>query len=140
MNVLKALIAVMAMQLVMTLKGVIPALATVDTQEMDFLALVSSFECSKYPLHSSCIILSDKKSIHNSVTFEEYVEYCTLVPNFNLCSTFLNSKTGYSFVHMDSKGVSVYSLTIHTMLVISWEWVVHSQYFCLNSWSVAKTN
>ena len=46
MNVLKALITVMTMQLVTTLKGVTPALATLDTQEMDFLALVSSFECS----------------------------------------------------------------------------------------------
>ena len=42
MNVLKALIAVMIMQHVTTLKEVTPALATLDTQAMDFLAHVSS--------------------------------------------------------------------------------------------------
>ena len=40
MNVLKTLISVMIMQLVTTLKEVTPALATLDTQAMDFLVLV----------------------------------------------------------------------------------------------------
>ena len=42
MNVLEALIGVIAMQPVTTLVGVTPALATLDTQEMDFLAHVSA--------------------------------------------------------------------------------------------------
>ena len=46
MNVFEALIAVIKMLLATTLKGVTPALATVDTQAVDLLALVSSFECS----------------------------------------------------------------------------------------------
>ena len=41
MNVLEALIGVIAMQPVTTLVGVTPALATLDTQAMDFLAHVS---------------------------------------------------------------------------------------------------
>ena len=41
MNVLMALIAVMIMQLAPTLKGVTPALATLDTQGMALLAQVS---------------------------------------------------------------------------------------------------
>ena len=41
MNALEVLIAVILMQLVTTLEGVTPALATVDTQAMDFLAHVS---------------------------------------------------------------------------------------------------
>ena len=41
MSVLKVLIAVIPMQLATTLKGVTPALATLDTQAMDFLAQVS---------------------------------------------------------------------------------------------------
>ena len=52
MNVLKALIAVMIMQLATTLKGVIPALVTVDTQAMGFLAQVSVTIQSIYILHS----------------------------------------------------------------------------------------
>ena len=42
MNVLEALIDVIAMQLVTTLVGVTPALATMDTQAMGFLAQVSA--------------------------------------------------------------------------------------------------
>ena len=42
MNVLVALIGVIAMQLVTTLAGVTPALATLDTQAMEFLAHVST--------------------------------------------------------------------------------------------------
>ena len=42
MNVLKALISAMIMQLVTTLKGVTPALVTLDTQAMDFLVQVSA--------------------------------------------------------------------------------------------------
>ena len=42
MNVLVALIGVITMQLATTLKEVTPALATLDTKAMDFLALVSS--------------------------------------------------------------------------------------------------
>ena len=41
MNVLVALIGVITMQLARTLKEVTPALATLDTKAMDFLALVS---------------------------------------------------------------------------------------------------
>ena len=41
MNVLKALIAVMTMRLVTTLKEVTPALATLDTQGMGLHAIVS---------------------------------------------------------------------------------------------------
>ena len=52
MNVLKALIAVMIMQLATTLKGVTPALVTVDTQAMGFLAQVSVTIQSIYILHS----------------------------------------------------------------------------------------
>ena len=43
MSVYKVLIAVIFMQLVTTLKGVITALATLDTQAMDILARVSHF-------------------------------------------------------------------------------------------------
>ena len=43
MSVLKALISVMTMQLATTLKGVIPALARLATQAMDFHALVIKF-------------------------------------------------------------------------------------------------
>ena len=42
MNVLKALIAVMIMQLATTVMEVTPALATLDTQAMDFLVQVSA--------------------------------------------------------------------------------------------------
>ena len=42
MNVLEALIGVIAMQLVTTLVGVTPALATLGTLAMDFLAHVSA--------------------------------------------------------------------------------------------------
>ena len=42
MNVLVALIGVIAMQLVTTLVGVTPALATLDTRAMEFLAHVST--------------------------------------------------------------------------------------------------
>ena len=45
MNALKASISAMIMQVATTLKGVTPALATLDTQAMDFRALVSSCEC-----------------------------------------------------------------------------------------------
>ena len=41
MSALKALIAAMIMQLATTLKGVTPALVTMDTQAMDFIAWVS---------------------------------------------------------------------------------------------------
>ena len=43
MNVLKALIAVMIMQLAITLMEVTPALATLDTQAMVLCVLVRSF-------------------------------------------------------------------------------------------------
>ena len=48
MNVLKALIPVMIMQLATTLKGVTPALATLDTQGMGFRAQVSASIYSNY--------------------------------------------------------------------------------------------
>ena len=41
MNVLKTHIAVITMRLAPTLKGITPALATLDTQAVDFLAQVS---------------------------------------------------------------------------------------------------
>ena len=53
MNVLVALIGVINMQLVTTLVGVTPALATVDTQAMEFLAHVSTSIYNKM----SCIFL-----------------------------------------------------------------------------------
>ena len=42
MNVLEALIGVILMQLATTLKGVTPALATPDTQAVDFIVWVSA--------------------------------------------------------------------------------------------------
>ena len=58
MNVLKALIAVMITQLATILKEVTPALATLDTQAMDFLVQVSAgmfyhtfFQSVNYYLH-----------------------------------------------------------------------------------------
>ena len=42
MNVLEVLIGVIPVQLATTLKGVTPALATLDTQAMVFLAQVST--------------------------------------------------------------------------------------------------
>ena len=42
MNVLEALIGVIPMQLATTPMGVTPALATLDTQEMDIFAQVST--------------------------------------------------------------------------------------------------
>ena len=47
MNVQEALIGVITMQLVPTLKGVTPALATMDIKAMDFLALVSQTICNQ---------------------------------------------------------------------------------------------
>ena len=44
MNALKVLISAMIMQLVTTLKGVTPALATLDTGVMELFALVSSYK------------------------------------------------------------------------------------------------
>ena len=43
MSVLATLILVMLMQLATTLKGVTPALVTLDTQAMDFLAQVCKY-------------------------------------------------------------------------------------------------
>ena len=48
MNALKTLTGVITMQLVTTLKGVTPALATVDMQEMDLHAIVSSLVLVNY--------------------------------------------------------------------------------------------
>ena len=48
MSVLKALITVIPVQLATTLKGVTPAIATVDTQEVGFLAQVSAVIQSIY--------------------------------------------------------------------------------------------
>ena len=42
MSVVEVLIGVIAMQLATTIMGVTPALATLDTQAMDFLAQVSA--------------------------------------------------------------------------------------------------
>ena len=54
MSALKALIAVIPMQLATTFKGVTPALATLDTQGMAFLARVSP---SIYNLSLSTVTL-----------------------------------------------------------------------------------
>ena len=48
MNALKILTAVITMQLATTLKEVTPALVTVDMQEMDLRALVSSLVLVNY--------------------------------------------------------------------------------------------
>ena len=47
MNVQEALIGVITMQLVVTLKEVTPALATMDTKAMAFLAQVSQTICNQ---------------------------------------------------------------------------------------------
>ena len=65
MNVLVALIGVIAMQLVTTLVGVTPALATLDTRAMEFLAHVST-------------------SIYNKINVLYF--FC-LFPQFNVCCT-----------------------------------------------------
>ena len=63
MNVLKVLMAVMMMQLATTLKGVTPALVTLDTQAMGFLVQVSAnmFHHNNYLFQSimMCIKTSD---------------------------------------------------------------------------------
>ena len=53
MSAVKALIAVMTMQHATTLKEVTPALATLDTQAMDFLVQVSAgtYVLSQYRSH-----------------------------------------------------------------------------------------
>ena len=48
MSALQARIAAMIMHLATTLEGVTPALATVDTQAVDFLAQVSASIYSNY--------------------------------------------------------------------------------------------
>ena len=57
MNVLKALITVILLQLAMTFKGAIVALANLDTREMDFLAQVSTcvFLAAKLYYFSNCV-------------------------------------------------------------------------------------
>ena len=54
MNVQEALIGVIPMQIVTTLKGVTPALARLDTQAVDFFATVSLsiFQSQQLPLTS----------------------------------------------------------------------------------------
>ena len=52
MNVLKALIAVIAMLVATTLKGVLPALAILDTQAMAFHALVSAVILQSQQMHN----------------------------------------------------------------------------------------
>ena len=66
MNVLEALIDVIPVQLATTLKGVILALATLDTQAMDLLAQVSAAIqsiYSNYTLLSPCI--TSAASLHS---------------------------------------------------------------------------
>ena len=60
MNVQEALIGVITMQLVPTLKGVTPAHATMDTKAMDFLAQVSQTIYNQIiSMTFSCHIYSD---------------------------------------------------------------------------------
>ena len=59
MSVLKALIAVMIMQLASTLRGVTPALVTLGSQAMGFLAQVSATIQSIYSiLHTDIKLMS----------------------------------------------------------------------------------
>ena len=69
MNVLKALIAVMIMQLATTLKGVTPAFATVDTQAMDFLVQVSAsmFYHTIDPIFQSIIMCIETSDLNGSL-------------------------------------------------------------------------
>ena len=53
MNVLKALIAVIAMLVATTLKGVLPALAILDTQAMVFHARVSGVILQSQQMHNN---------------------------------------------------------------------------------------
>ena len=53
MNVLETLICVMTTQPVTTVQGVTPALATVDTQEMGFLAQVLKYLKQNFNLSQS---------------------------------------------------------------------------------------
>ena len=57
MNVLKTHIAVITMRLAPTFKGITPALATLDTQAVDFLAQVSPslFTTRVYIITFSCL-------------------------------------------------------------------------------------
>ena len=55
MNVLRALITAIKMQLVTTLKEVSPALVTLDTQAMDLFAWVSVFGIQIHCIIISCV-------------------------------------------------------------------------------------
>ena len=70
-NVLKALIAVMTMQLATTFKEVTPALATVDTQGMDLHALVSSLV-----LYSTQNYWTNSISYSSPASILEYFSFC----------------------------------------------------------------
>ena len=61
MNALEVLISVMIMQIATILKGVTPALVTLDTQEMDLCVLVSSLKCSNSITHIKKFDLYDKE-------------------------------------------------------------------------------
>ena len=65
MNVLKALIAVMMMQLATILKGVTPAFVTLDTQGMDFLVQVSADMF--YYLFQSIMMCVETSDLNGSV-------------------------------------------------------------------------
>ena len=64
MNVLVALLGVIATQLVTTLVGVIPALATLDTQAVEFLAHVSTSIYNKCLVFFFCLFPSVKCLLH----------------------------------------------------------------------------
>ena len=91
MSVLASLILVMLMQLATTLKGVTPALVTLDTQAMDFLAQVC--KCIYFDIISdiaigwACMAGLFRLSVHSS---KVYVN-CTICLQDSKCSnaTFL---------------------------------------------------
>ena len=72
MNVLEVQIGVMLMQIATTLKGVTPALATVDTQAMGFLATVSSpiSNHNRYCYSQADILCTNIQTLSASTTME----------------------------------------------------------------------
>ena len=75
MSVLEALIAVILMQLATTLKGVILALATLDTQAMDFPAQVSAATAItlSYP---HVLLLQYHCTVRGNVWFYSFMYLC----------------------------------------------------------------
>ena len=67
---LKALITVILLQLAMTFKGAIVALANLDTREMDFLAQVSTCVFLYYFSNYVCTCLLLATSSPTQISFE----------------------------------------------------------------------